>query len=248
MEPARRHSIPVRTPAVLILFFLIAVPRPAGGQVTVSLSGEEDGASASIHWLTRPVLAFGLSHHQYRNAHWTYVTMSYARRLPGWITQAEADLGAGKAESSFPYRMIRLSATREVVPGRLYLEIEDRYLEIDRLRGNLVRGGVNWFASDAWSLSSSVYASTGGNLGMRYLTARADRTPAPLGFLAGATVGRSEPGFFRELSEAPPGSSREVFGGLTFLTSSGKAMIVLSAARTGNDDRVRASVSWTFAD
>lgn len=232
----------------MLFVLLVAVPHPAGGQVTVSLSGEEDGASASVLWPTGPRLAFGLSHHQYRSAHWTYVTMNHVRRLPGWIAQAGADLGAGKAVSSFPYRVIRLSLTREILPGQLYLEIEDRYLGIDRLRGNLVRGGVNWLASDAWTLSSSVYVSTGGNLGMRYLTARADRIPAPVGLLAGATVGRSEPGFFRELSEAPAGSSREVFGGLTFLTSSGKAMIVLSSARTGNDDRVRATVSWTFAD
>lgn len=234
--------------ALMILVALSATAQTVRGQITVSLSGEEDGGSASILWTTRPLMAFGLSHHQFQSAHWTYGTMSYGWRSARWITQAEANLGAGKSNDSFSYSVFRLSATREIFPARLYLEIEDRYLDIDLLRGNLVRGGVLWFPDQDWTISSSVYGSTGGNLGMRYVTARLDRNPSPAGFLVGATVGRSEPGFFRELAEAPPGSSREIFGGVSFLTSSGKAMIVVSSSRTGDDDRLRASVSWTFAD
>jgi len=251
MSHAPRHTVPARTIEASILFFILvvlALSPPADAQVTLSLSGEQDGASASVLWINGPRLAYGLSHNRFRGAEWTYGTATYTWRKARWITQAEANLGAGRAEESFPYRVFRLSATREVVPARLYVDVEQRFLNIDRLRGNLLRGGLTWLASPEWMFSSSVYGSLGGNLEMRYLTARIDQNPSPIGLLAGASVGRSESGYFREPGLALPGSSSEFFGGVSFLTRSGKGTFIVSSTTTESDDRLRASVSWTFAD
>jgi hypothetical protein len=213
--------------------------------IVVSISGEQHGGGLSVMWLNPKAVSIGASHYQFRESKWNYVTANHLHAFGRVTLEAEANLGRGRARESFNYSLLRLNAKQEVMPRRFYVELEDRYIDIDRQKGNLLRGGV-MVAANRLSITASGYRSISGNLGARYVSGRADWSIGRRTLLAGAAFGRSQPLLFQPLDvDLPPSKVRELFGGVALPARAGTMTLVLSALHAAGSNRVRATVSWT---
>jgi hypothetical protein len=233
--------------ALVGMTLLLPINAAAEDRILVFFSGERHGGSASFLWTNRHLVSLGVSHHRFSGTEWSYVTAGHVRALGRAKVLFEVNVGRGKGMDAFDYSILRLNAVGEVVPRQFYVELEDRYIDVDRQAGNLIRGGATWFPSDRLSLSASVYESISGNLGARYVAGRTDWNVGSRTISAGAAFGRSEPVLFQRIQPLPPNTSvREIFGGIAFPARLGRTTLMLSTLRVGGEDRHRVIVGWAY--
>ncbi|MDQ6803346.1 MAG: hypothetical protein M3041_21295 [Acidobacteriota bacterium] len=210
--------------------------------VVVSGSVEQHGGNLSIFYRPRPDVLVGASQYKFLDASWAFATANYTRAIRRTSLQGEANLGRGRQRHSFNYTILRIAATQEIVPHIFYVDGENQYVDVDRQRGNLLRGGVTWLPSARATLSASAYKSVSGNLGARFFSGRGEWHFTNFRLLAGGAWGRSQPVLFQQFA-SPATHITELFAGAAVPAGRGSVTLALDEIRAATR-RLRLIVSW----
>lgn len=222
---------------------------PVPNRTIASVTLEEGGMGGSLTQLVRGRWVLGLSARALDDTRWGWVTAGAIARLgSGMILDAEANLGRGDDDGrSFDYRIVRAALSRQIVPQKLFVEIEDRWIDVDRESGNLVRAGVSWLPRATVSTTASAVVATGGSLDADYMTGRADWTRGRWTFILGGMAGRSAPVLFDDPgASTAPVDVQEVFTGVRPPVRWGSVDLFVGLLRVADEDRFRATVVWSF--
>ena len=158
----------------------------------------------------------------------------------GKWTSIEGALDLGKVREQpvdYDYRVARIYITQLLVPGKLDLLIEDRFLDIGQARGNLLKVG---FGIPTWSVGTvgvAYQGTTSGNLDSWAATLRYDFRLRRIGYLAGFSVGRAITSSSPLLPALPTASSSEVFAGVRIPIGDQELMLLLDSLGTGDARR-----------
>lgn len=237
--------------ATVLALFLAASSAGAAGRFTTSISIEPDGGAAAVLWQSGSPLYAGLSHYRLAETYWTFATAGATVRRGKSTLQGEFNVGPGRSEDDFLYKVARVTIARQVTERQVFVEIEDRYIDVDVQQGNLVRAGLSWLPTKSLLLSVSRHVSTSGNLGTRFTSVRADWDQTRYRWTAGAAAGESAPVLFQQIDGAGRTSVVEAFGGVSSAGGpgrSGRWGFVLHFTQIGGDSRLRGTVSWTFPE
>lgn len=141
----------------------------------------------------------GLTAQRIIDTRWLVARLGLAQPLgPATVLFAEVGGGPGRRERAvagnstdgFTVVDLRLGAVWGLAPGRLYLRLEDRYLDFAPQRGQVAQGTLTWLPAAGWTLAAGGGRSFSGDLGTDYATVRLD---APAGggwrWLAGGALG-----------------------------------------------------------
>lgn len=166
-----------------------------------TLTGDHGGAGGSITWLrnfgTGNVLALGGEYQTVANSHWSLGnfigSMTFGQDTWKTSVYAEAHLGGGATGGeSFRYTDVAGGVTTRVTSWFL-VQLEERYLDIDKSYGNLPKVTLLFRLSPALLASLSYAQSFGGNLGTKLGTARLDYVGKRFNWLVGASYGPVAP-------------------------------------------------------
>jgi len=164
-----------------------------------TLTGGSGGGGASATWVGSigpdVVLGAGAEYQQIANAHWTTGNFSGSIGLGGGKTHLYLDghEGAGDiGDHAFHYSLASLGLLGQLTP-ELTLQLEERYIDIDKSHGSLPKLGLTYRATLQLSASVSYAKSLGGNLGTRLVTGRIDYTGIRFNAIAGLAGGPAAP-------------------------------------------------------
>jgi hypothetical protein len=168
--------------------------------------------------------------------------------------EGEAQLGGGRTggEDGFDYRVAAAALTRELVPGRLFLRLEDRYLDVDAVRGNLAEAAFTFVPNPRLSARLAYTRSTGGNFETDYVTGRVDVfLKKRLRMLGGVAAGRSRPEIFDVIGEAAL-DFEEAYVGVAFPVRRMELTALVDRLELGDAERGTLSLSlrvpWGWGD
>jgi len=186
-------------------------PSPTPGPVTdprlvfstdgSTLTGGSGGGGGSVTWVgditPQVVIGAGAEYQQIANAHWTTGNFSGSLAFGGEQLKThlyiEAHEGAGDVgDHAFHYSLAALGLLGQLTP-ELTLQLEERYLDIDKSHGSLPKLGLTYRATLRLSASVSYAKSFGGNLGTRLVTGRIDYGGIRFSAIAGLAGGPAAP-------------------------------------------------------
>lgn len=261
-----------RTPAIHLalsaVLWLVAGPLPAaaadenpaavpGSPRTLYLSLEHselsvggDGGRLAIDWL-QPVgsatsLVAGLSASQVGDSDWQVGRLGFLTRAGDDLTVwGDLYAGAGVRDGQdFDYGLVLAGLSWELVEGRLYLDLEDRYLDIDTVYGNLAQVALTHVAGSRLSTRLAYLRSTSGNVESEFVTGRVDLfTRQQIHWLGGLAGGRTR----AEVVEMIGGEAselRQAFVGLGFPLRDTELTLIFDYLEL--DDTERGAVSLTL--
>ena len=166
-----------------------------------TLTGGSGGAGGSATWVgditPQVVIGAGAEYQQIANAHWTTGNFSGALALGGEQRKThlyiEAHEGAGDVgDHAFHYSLASLGLLGQLTP-ELTLQLEERYIDVDKSYGSLPKLGLTYRATLRLSASVSYAKSFGGNLGTRLVTGRIDYSGTRFNAIAGLAGGPAAP-------------------------------------------------------
>ena len=214
-----------------------ATEQPAAAPATVSdaderllfsgegswLTGDHGGAGGSITWLrnfgTGNVLGLGAEYQTVADSHWTTGNFngswSFGQSTVKTTLYADAHLGGG-ATGGESFRYTDIAGGFYVTPASwLSLQLEERYLDIDKSYGNLPKLAVAFRIVTGLVGTVSYAQSFGGNLGTKLGTVRLDYFGKRVNWLAGAAYGPVAPALVNLIGEVlvPAQTLREGFVG-----------------------------------
>jgi len=187
-----------------------------------TLSGGSGGGGASAAWVGSvgpdAVLGAGAEYDQIANAHWTTGSFNGSIGLGGGRTHlyGEGRAGAGDiGDRAFHYSVAYLGLLGQLTP-ELTLQLEERYIDIDKSHGSLPKLGLTYRMTLQLSATASFAKSLGGNLGTRLVMGRVDYTGVSFSALAGVAGGPAAPDvIYPGLNVVKPGPQlREGFVGI----------------------------------
>lgn len=187
------------------------------------LTGDHGGAGGSITWLrnfgTGNVLGLGAEYQTVANSHWSLGnfngSLSFGQGVKTTL-YAEAHLGGG-ATGGESFRYTDLAGGFYLTPTPwLSVQLEERYLDIDKSYGNLPKLAVASRIVTGLVGTVSYAQSFGGNLGTKLGTVRLDYFGKRLNWLAGAAYGPVAPALVNLIGQqlVPAQILREGFVGV----------------------------------
>jgi hypothetical protein len=164
------------------------------------LTGDHGGAGGSITWLrnfgTGNVLGLGAEYQTVANSHWSLGNITGSLSFGQGVKTAlyaDVHLGGG-ATGGESFRYTDLAGGFYLTPTSWFtLQLEERYLDIDKSYGNLPKLGVSFRIVPGLVGTLSYAQSFGGNLGTKLGTARLDYFGKHLNWLAGVAYGPIAP-------------------------------------------------------
>lgn len=163
------------------------------------LSPGSGGGRAAVDWLrsARPGILWvaGISSSRLDDSEWTVGRFGvFAEASPRLGLRGDAHLGGGRrGGQGFDYRLFSAGMTWEILDQRLYLDLEDRYFDVDTSHGNLAQVGLRFLPGRRLSAGLAYYRATGGNTEADFVSGRLDVTAGRLRFLGGFALGRTRP-------------------------------------------------------
>ena len=166
-----------------------------------TLTGGSGGGGGSVTWVgditPQVVMGAGAEYQQIANAHWTTGNFSGSLALGGEQPKThlyiEAREGAGDVgDHAFRYSLASLGLLGQLTP-ELTLQLEERYIDIDKSHGSLPKLGLTYRVTLELSASVSYAKSFRGNLGTRLVTGRMDYTGVSFNAMAGLAGGPAAP-------------------------------------------------------
>ena len=166
-----------------------------------TLTGGSGGGGGSVTWVgditPQVVIGAGAEYQQIANAHWTTGNFSGSLALGGEQPKThlyiEAREGAGDVgDHAFRYSLASLGLLGQLTP-ELTLQLEERYIDIDKSHGSLPKLGLTYRVTLELSASVSYAKSFRGNLGTRLVTGRMDYTGVSFNAMAGLAGGPAAP-------------------------------------------------------
>ena len=157
---------------------------------------------------------------------------------PRTSIEGEIDLGeVQEGGTGFGYRAARVYLTQLLVPGRLELIAEDRFLDIGAAQGNLLKVGFGITTATIGAVGVAYQGTLSGNLGSWAVIARYDFRLRGIGYLMGASVGRSITSSSPLLPAVPTSSSSELFAGVRLPVGDQEITLILDSIGTGSTRR-----------
>jgi hypothetical protein len=186
-----------------------------------TLTGDHGAGGGSATWLANfaggEVLGLGLEYQSVADSHWTLGNFNGSVGLGhGTTLYAEAHEGSGQnAGESFRYTNLAGGFISKITAW-MSVQLEERYLDIDKDYGHLPKVGLNLHLSKPLLLSLSYAHSFGGNLGTKLGTARLDYYGPGFNWLVGGAYGPVAPAVVNLVGQvlAPAETLREGFIGV----------------------------------
>lgn len=220
-----------------------------GGQL-VDLSTGSRGGTGEIDWLRvlspRQSLNVGASSFSLAGTQWAYGRLGTTLKPASRTTlHAETELGRGReAGKGFGYKSLRGSLAYEVLEKRLVFEIEDRYLQIQQISGNVLKIGASFLPSASLSVTAAAHGTTSGNVDTRVLVLRVDREGKAFSAFAGVSAGRSRPVLVELAATGPAQGLRQAFGGVGIPVGRLRLIMALDWLDLGEVRRGSLMMSW----
>jgi hypothetical protein len=216
-------------------------------------SSGAEGRETSLEWLRRlgtnvRMLAGGVES-SIEDSQWRFGRLGLAMNvMPRTQLYVEGNVGKGTQGSrEFQYRQHRGALTVELVKQTLYVEAEGQYINIDRSKGNVVKGGLVLTPRPPLRLGVAVHQSISGNLDSRYISGRADWTISQTTLLAGFSKGRTRPEMFQVFDTSILAASRdseEYFAGVQLPMARQKLTVVFSSLEFEDFKRRSVVFNW----
>jgi len=263
-EPISRVTLDLRGPveptierrrsSVAVVFRSEGAAAPRGALfVSLDLSDLSPGSGgdrAAVDWVGpsggRPTWFAGLATSRMAGTEWHVGRFGAVVKAGARNTfEGEAQVGGGRTgdDDGFDYRVIAAALTRELVPGRLFLRLEDRYLDVDAVRGNLAEAAFTFVPNPRLSTRLAYTRSTGGNFETDYVTGRVDVfLENRLRVLGGVALGRSRPEIFDVIGEAAL-DFEEAYVGVAFPVRGSELTAVVDRLELGDVERGTLSLS-----
>jgi hypothetical protein len=231
-------------------------PPPAGVDVFNLTAGAEDlspggngggaGGLWARTWRHGVSSELGASWASLDGVRWHYGRIGASLRRTRTLFQAAAELGRGRRPGvEFPYRIYTAGVVANILPGRLFFELSDRYLYVDEARGHLVKVGLSASPRAYIRAELASHFSVTGNLGARYASARLDLLRGRAGGLAGLNVGRSRPEVLRRLVPGAVVSATELYAGIRGSAGPHELTLIVDSLWTAGVRRHAFTASWT---
>ncbi len=207
------------------------------------------GGSLACHWVRAPdqgpIWTVGAAGFRLGESRWGFVQLGASHRPgPKTTLQGEVQLGTGeRGAAGFAYRSFKLALSRELIPRRLFLELEDRYLDVDTTRGNLLTGALTVLPDRRLMLRLAYTGTTGGSLDAEYLAARLDLELSGLRLLGGGSRGRLRPESLGLILDPRVVEAREVFGGVALPWAGRELTLALAHLTLGDGERLTLTAS-----
>jgi hypothetical protein len=215
------------------------------------IGGGSQGGSAAVEWLhplspSKSVNA-GVGSFSLVGTSWTYGRAGALWRASRTTLHGQADLGAGHDQrGSFAYRVAQATVEQQLVPGRLSLEVQDRFIDIDRTAGNVVKLGMTLVPMRALALSGAVHSATAGNLDARFASVRVDGYSHGATVFGGVSGGRSHSTLVGLADDGSPGQNLlEVAAGVTVPIKRLRITLGIDSLHLGETRRQTLTMNWT---
>lgn len=214
------------------------------------LSPGGSGKSLSVDWVhpfsADAKLDAGAQAYELGDSRWLWGKLAASLRA-GETTALYGELQLGPGEEGprrFTYQLYKANLTQALRRGKVYAEVEDQYVDISATHGNIVKLGLTSYPSKSFLTALAYYASTSGNVGARYLTARAEWTLRRVTLLGGVSLGRTRPELFGVLDIGETRRSHEAFGGVRILSGAREMTVVVDALGLEGLRRLSLTLSW----
>lgn len=163
------------------------------------LSSGEDGSGVAVDWVAKlgrgPTLVLGGERSELDDSRWAFARAGVASAF-GERTHFGVDLRLGRgtrAGEDFDYLLAEATWTRRLIGRKLYLELQNRYVDVDLSRGNLVQATAIWLPTSRLTARFSRASSTSGNLDAGYFIGQVEARAGRWRWLAGLASGRNRP-------------------------------------------------------
>ena len=253
------------SPAVCMILWLVGAsawaagndgtppPEAAGSPSTLIVSLEHSESSAggegsrlAVEWL-RPLtseahLVAGFSTSTFAGSDWQVGRLGAFQQGDRTTLWADLYAGAGQRDGrAFDYGLVLAGLSWQLIPRRLYLDFEDRYLDIDTVRGNLAQTALTYVSGSRFSSRLAYLRSTSGNVDSEFLSARADIFASRrIHWLVGVAHGRTQPEVLERLGGAAS-DLRQAFAGIGFPLQGIEPTLILDYLHLDDSDR------WTLS-
>jgi hypothetical protein len=210
------------------------------------------GGEIELDWIrpfsTRSSMLVGAVHNNLGNVSWTFGKLGGAWKVgPRTGLHAEAHLGRGSGlVSDFGYQVYRLGVTQTLIRGKLLAELEDQWVDIGPMFGNMVKVGLIVPTGRFGEVGVSYTWSTSGNLESSAATARLLFRYRRVAFLAGGGVGEAAAVAAVILPGLNLYSTNEFYVGVRFPAGSIEMSVVLDSLEAGTARRNALILGFKF--
>lgn len=201
---------------------------------------DRNGGGVSVLWVHPRVnhtLIAGGAFLSLADTRWAYATLGGTLRAgTRTMLNAEANLGRGDDDrGDFRYLLVRGGMTGELLPKRLYGEVEWLQADVARRQNGIARIGATYLPLPPLTLRGSLYRSISGDDDTTLVTMRGDYDLGRVIVIAGFSAGRATPVLLQR-SGSGQTRVREAFAGV--------AMAGWTIVASAGEERQRLSVSW----
>jgi hypothetical protein len=252
--------------ATATILAALAGSGPALGQsddrLTVSVSGStltgtNGGGAGSLGWLHNfnpsTVLGIAGDYQRLGDARWKFGSLTLAHGF-GEASQRtnvyiEGHEGSGDDRThSYDYR-IYAAGLYQNLTRQLAIQLEDKHIDVDTVKGNLPKIAVQYLWSPALLTTLSYSHSVHGNLGTRIGSLRVDRYGKRVNFLGGIAGGETSPIVINRPitgeEDTVPQDLRQVFLGATWPFTRADVGLLADYQELEESERFTLSLNFT---
>jgi hypothetical protein len=219
-----------------------------------TLTGTDGGGAASIGWLhnfnANTILGVAGQYQYVGGARWKYGSLTLAHGIGQSGTRstfyAEAHQGSGSDHvHSYDYSIYAAGLVQSFTK-QLSLQIEDKELEIDTVRGNLPKIGLTYFWGPTFSSTVSYAHSVTGNIDTRLTSVRVDSYGKTANLIAGMATGQVSPVVIDVITgDSPSVVAHEYFLGVTKPFSRADLTLLADYLRLASSERFTLTLNCT---
>jgi hypothetical protein len=219
-----------------------------------TLTNTDGGGGASIGWLhnfnANTILGVGGQYQYIGGARWKYGSLNLSHGIGEAGRRstfyAEAHQGSGRDRvHSYDYG-IYVAGVVQSFTKQLSLQLEDKHIEVDTVRGNLPRLGLTYYWGPTLSTNIAYAHSVSGNLDTRLTSLRVDRYGKTVNVLAGASTGQVSPVVIDLITgDSPSVVAHQYFLGVTKPFPRTDVTLLADYIRLASSERFTLSLNFT---
>jgi hypothetical protein len=225
----------------------------AGSRLTDGAGNDYDGGNGSIGWVhnfnANTILGASATHNSIAGARWTFGTLTLAHGFgqADRRTNVYAEVQEGSGEDdvhSYNYSIVTAGLVQNLT-RQLSLTLEDKQIDVDTVRGNLPKIGLQYLWTPTFATSVTYAHSVSGTVGTKLWSYRLDKFGKTVNFLAGGSTGKASPVIINLQIASAGLTTNQYFVGASRAFKRTEFLLIADYLEVGDNDRYTLTLNCT---
>jgi hypothetical protein len=225
----------------------------AGSRLQDGAGNDYDGGNGSIGWIhnfnANTIMSASGTYHSIAGAQWKFGSLTFAHGLGQADRRtnlyAEVHQGSGEDDThSYDYSIVTAGIVQNLT-RQLSLQLEDKHIDVDTVRGNLPKIGLQYLWTPTLATSVAYAHSVSGTVGTRLWSYRIDKFGKTVNFLAGGANGKASPVIINLQIASPGVTTHQYFIGASRAFKRTEFLLLADYLELGDNDRITLTLNCT---